>query len=151
MGANLLVAFPYFNFEKNYDVPKSKSPWTLLNKNINFNKSVMERKVENHTHSFRETNLVFQLILESQIKSNTLINWSSRKKKKVFFVSFVLSEGNSLNIFVCIFSKCIVYWILNTLSEYTYFYISKDITSYTFSLAFKIAESQSGYLSLKTV
>ena len=109
MGANLLVAFPYFNFEKNYDVPKSKSPWTLLNKNINFNKSVMERKVENHTHSFRETNLVFQLILESQIKSNTLISWSSRKKKRVFFVSFVLSEGNCLNIFVCIFSKCIVY------------------------------------------
>ena len=34
----------------------------LLNKNINFNENKTESKMENHTHSFRETNLVFQLI-----------------------------------------------------------------------------------------
>ena len=31
--------------------------------------------------------------------------------------------------------------MFNTLSEYTYFYISKNITSYTYLLVFKIAES----------
>ena len=35
-----------------------------------------------------------------------------------------------------------VYSVLNTLSEYTYFYISKNITSYTFLLVFKIVESR---------
>ena len=60
--------FYYFNFERNYDVLKSKSPCILLNKNINFNKNETESKIENPTHSFRETNLVLQLISESQIK-----------------------------------------------------------------------------------
>ena len=34
-----------------------------------------------------------------------------------------------------------MYNVLNTLSEYIYFYISKNITSYTFLLVFKIVES----------
>ena len=34
-----------------------------------------------------------------------------------------------------------MYNVLNTLSEYTYFYISKYITSCTFLLVFKIVES----------
>ena len=34
-----------------------------------------------------------------------------------------------------------MYSLLNTLSEYTYFYISKNITSHTFLLVFKIVES----------
>ena len=34
-----------------------------------------------------------------------------------------------------------MYIVLNTLSEYTYFYTSKNITSYNFLLAFKIVES----------
>ena len=48
----------YFNFERNYDVLESKGPCILLNKNINFNKNEAELKMENPTHSFRETNLV---------------------------------------------------------------------------------------------
>ena len=54
--------FCYFNFERIYDVLKSKSPCILLNKNIDFNKNGMESKMENRTHSFREMNLVLQLI-----------------------------------------------------------------------------------------
>ena len=50
------------NFEKNYDVLKSKSPHILFNKSINFNKNETESKMENPTHSFRETNSMFQLI-----------------------------------------------------------------------------------------
>ena len=52
----------YFIFEKSYGVLKSKISCILLNKNINFNKNEMESKMGNPTHSFREANLVFQLI-----------------------------------------------------------------------------------------
>ena len=38
-----------------------------------------------------------------------------------------------------------MYKVLNTLSEYTYFYISKNITSYTFLVVFKIVESLQVY------
>ena len=34
-----------------------------------------------------------------------------------------------------------MYSVLNTFSEHTYFYISKNITSYKFWLVFKIVES----------
>ena len=59
---NLMWIFCYFNFERNYDILKSNSPCILLNKNINFNGNETESKMENLTHSCRETNLVFQLI-----------------------------------------------------------------------------------------
>ena len=49
--------FYYFNFERNHDVLKSKSPSILLNKYVNFNKNETESKMENLTHSFREMNL----------------------------------------------------------------------------------------------
>ena len=38
------------------------SPYILLNKNLIFNKNETESKMENPTHSFKETNLVLQLI-----------------------------------------------------------------------------------------
>ena len=49
--------FNYFDFERNYDVLKSKSPFFLLKKNINFNKSKMESKMQNPTHDIRESKL----------------------------------------------------------------------------------------------
>ena len=41
---------------------------------------------------FRKMNLVPQPIEESQIKSKTVMSWSSQKKKTAFFVPFILSE-----------------------------------------------------------
>ena len=78
-----------------------EKPCILLNKNINFDKNETESKMENAPHSFRVTNFVFQLIKESQIKSKTVMSWSSRKKKegifctvyfvqRKFFLTFVL-------------------------------------------------------------
>ena len=54
--------FYYFNFERNYDVLKSKNPCFLLTKNINFNKNETEPKMENLTYIFRLMNLALQLI-----------------------------------------------------------------------------------------
>ena len=62
LGAKIYVVFHHFNFERSYNVLKSKSPCILLNKDINFNKNGTKSKVENPTHRFREMNLVLQLI-----------------------------------------------------------------------------------------
>ena len=59
---NCVCLFYYFYFGRNYDALKSMSPCILLNKDINFKKSETESKQENRTHSFRETNLVLQII-----------------------------------------------------------------------------------------
>ena len=89
MGAKLCVWLFYcFKFKRNYDVSKSKSSCILLNKNINFNNNETESKTEKPIHSFRETNLVPQLIKESQIKSKTVMCWSARKKKEDIFCTF---------------------------------------------------------------
>ena len=42
-----------------------------------------------------------------------------------------------------------MYSVLNTLSEYTYFYISRNITSYTLLFVFKIVESFQGILKIE--
>ena len=59
---NLKIRGLRAKLERNYDVLKSKNPCILLNKNTNFNKNEAELKMENLTHSFREINLVLQLI-----------------------------------------------------------------------------------------
>ena len=57
------------------------------------------------------------------------------RKKSAFFVPFILFTVSRLLCFISINS------VLNTLWEYTHFYISKNITSYTFLIVFKIVES----------
>ena len=136
---NCVWLFCYFNFERNYDVLKSKSPCILLNKNINFNKNEAESKMENPTHSFKETNLVLKLILESQIKSKTV------KQNRAFFVPFVLSK---LNFFfnICISSQCIVHWIhFQNIHTFTY---QKTLLHTLLLLVFKIVESLQCILKL---
>ena len=94
--------FYHFDFEKNYDDLKSKRPCNLLNKNINCNENETESKKENPTHSFRETNLVLQLIWETQIKGKTVM------KEKILI--FVLPQ-------------CIVDWIhLQNTHTFTFTY-----------------------------
>ena len=48
--------------------------------------------MENPTHSFRETNLVLQLKEESQIKSKTVISWSSREEKEDIFCTIYFAQ-----------------------------------------------------------
>ena len=62
LEAKVSVPFPLFSFWKELWRIMPKSPWFLLNKNVNFNKNETESKKGNPTHSFRETKLVSQLI-----------------------------------------------------------------------------------------
>ena len=127
----------YFNFERSYDVLKSKSSYILLNKSINFNKNRTESKMENPTHTFRETNLVFHLIQESQIKSKTVMSWISRKKKESIFciVYFVRREFFNISFL----SQCLVYWIhFQSIHTFTY---QKILLHTLLFLASKIVES----------
>ena len=78
--------FYYFDFERNYDVLNSKCPYFLLHKNVNFDKNETELEMENPTHAFRETSLVFQVIQELRIKCKTVMSWSSPKKKEAIFL-----------------------------------------------------------------
>ena len=137
--SNCAWLFYYFNFERRYDVLKSKSPCILLNKNINFNKNEKELKMENPTPSFRETNLVLQLIQESETKSKTVMTWSLQKKKE--------------DIFCTIYFLRFVFY-LNVLStEYTFrIYILLHIKKHYFILllAFKIVKRLQSILNLKS-
>ena len=75
--------------------------------------------MENPRRSFRETNLVLQLIYKSQIKSKTVISWSSWKKKEGFFWSVYFVWRNCFNI--CVLSQFIVYWIhFQSIHTFTY-------------------------------
>ena len=105
----------YFNFERNYDVSKSKSPCIFLNKNINFNKNETRSKMKIPQTVLERRTLCFSSYKNRKLKSKLL------ELARKFFLTFVS--------------------VLNTLSDYTYFYISKKITSYTFLLVFKIVES----------
>ena len=83
--------------------------------------------MENPTYIFRETNFVLQLIQELQIKSRAVMSQISQKKEEgifrtVYFVQREFFKG------LCFIS---MYSVLNTFSEYTYFYKTRNITSYT--------------------
>ena len=43
--------------------------------------------MEKLTHAIRDTNLGLQLIYESPIKNETVMSWSSQKKKECIFCS----------------------------------------------------------------
>ena len=48
-------------------------------------KMKVELKMKNATRTFREMNVVLQLVYKLQIKYKTLISWSLRKKKECIF------------------------------------------------------------------
>ena len=108
-GSKTVCGFYYFNFERNYDVLNSKSSRILLNKNINFNKNETESKMENHTHTFRETILCFSAYNNRKLKVKLLWVGARKKKKREFFVPFILSK--IIFFYICVLSQCIVYWI----------------------------------------
>ena len=89
-----------------------------------------------HTVLERRT-LCFSSYKNRKLKVKLWWAGARKRKKRAFSVLFFFSEWNFFNIYVL--SQCIVHW--RDFSEYTYFYITKNITSYTFLLVFKIVES----------
>ena len=80
----------------------------------------MESKMENPTHRFRTTNLVLQLIQESQIKSKTAMSWISQKNKRGHFLYRLFYPKEFLLTFVFLY-ECIVYWIyFQNIHTFTY-------------------------------
>ena len=69
----------------------------------------MESRIENPPYSFRETNLVLQLIKELQIKSKTVIVGTRKKKKDGIFCTIYFVRRN----FICFISMSSVLNILN--------------------------------------
>ena len=84
----LCVAF-LFNFERNYDALKLKSPCILLNKNINVNKNEAGSKMGNPTQSLEKQTLCFNSYKNHNLKKN--LWWvRARQWKRGHFT--VLSE-----------------------------------------------------------
>ena len=129
----------YFNF----DVSKSKSPCILLNNN--FNKNETESKMKNATQRFRATNLVLQLIQESQVKRKTVMTWSSRKKEEDIFLPFILSEESFRNICVLCFMYSVLYSV-HTFRIYILFTYQKTLHA-LFCLFLKSSKALSVSLS----
>ena len=77
--------FCYFDFERNYDVLKSKSPCFLLNKNINLNKNgkwkIPYTAVERWTMCFSSYN-------NRELKVKLWWVGARERSKSVFFVLF---------------------------------------------------------------
>ena len=92
-GQNFVWLFYYFNFEKNYEVLKSKSPCILLNKNINFNKNETEWKMKNPTHSFRKNNLVLQCKQSYKLKVKLWCVGARERKKGAFLYRLFCPKG----------------------------------------------------------
>ena len=95
-----MCLFYYFNFEKSYDVLKSKIPWIFLNKNIGFNKNETQSKIP---HKVLERQTLW-------LWCEDLMSWSSQNKGKCIFctVCFVQSDF-FFQIFA--FTQCIVHYI----------------------------------------
>ena len=73
--------------------------------------------MKNPPHSFRQINLALQLVQKSWIKSKIFMSYSSRKKKKAFFLSFILYEGNFITCFISMYSV-----LINIQNKYTFTY-----------------------------
>ena len=95
--------FYFFNFERNYDVLKSKRSCILLKEKINFIKNETESKIENITHSFRA--MCFSSYKNGESKVKLWWNRARKRKESTFFVTLILFEWNFFSIFVfCHFS-----------------------------------------------
>ena len=112
MEQNCWWLFYYFNFEMNYDVFKSKSPCFLLNKNMK--EKEKEKTKRNRKWKIPPTASDIWTLCFSSYKNRKLkvkLWWvgARERKKRAFFVPFVLSDWNFFN--TCALSPCIVYWI----------------------------------------
>ena len=77
--------------------------------------------------------------LDKNCKLKVKLWWAEthKRKKRVFFVTFILTEGNFFNI--CVLSHCLVYWIyFKNINTFTY---QKTLLHPLLLLVFKFVES----------
>ena len=109
--------------------------WTLIKMKRNRKQKIPHTILERRP-------LYFSSYKNRKLKVKLWLVWDCERKKRAFFVLFIFSEGNFFNI--CFIS---IHSVLNTLSEYTFFYISKNPTSYTLCLFLKWSKDFSISLS----
>ena len=112
--------FNHFNFERNYVVLKSKSSCILLNKNININKNETESKIENPTHSFRETKLGFSSYKNRKLKVK--LQWVRAREKKESILSRLFCPKEIFLTFVIYLNA---YYVEFTFRKYILWQIKK--------------------------
>ena len=72
--------------------------------------------MENPTHTFREMKLQLSSYKNRELKVKLWWVGAHERKKSVFFVTFILPEGNFLN--PCVLSQCILpEWYLESTLE----------------------------------
>ena len=122
LGAKLCVFFYYFYFEKNYGLLKTKSPCFLLNKKINFHKTKRNRKWKIPHTVLGKWSLCFSWYKNWDLKVKLWWFGARERKKRVYFAQRKFFQH---------FCSISMYSVLNKLQN-IYFFISKNITSYTF-------------------
>ena len=112
----------YFNFERNYDVLKSKIPCILLNKNINFDKDETESKMGNLTRCFRETNFArFRSCKNFKLKVK--LWWlGTRERKNEAFCTIYFVQRKFLTFEFYLNVQCIEY----TFGIYIFLHMNKN-------------------------
>ena len=136
--------FYYSGFEKELWLFKVKESMHFVEQNIDFNKNETESKLENLTPSFRETNLVLQLIQESKIKSKTVVSWSLQKEKGHFLNRLFCPKEKFSTFMFYLNVKCIEY----TFRIYILFHIKKHYFIHSSCLFLKSSKSFSVSLSI---
>ena len=136
--------FYYFNFERIYDVLKSKSPYILLNKNIKKTKNAI---INGKSHTVLERQ-IFCFSSNKNSKLKVKMWWvgsHTHKKKTTFFVPFILLFSFFIILIfviffnICVLSQCILYWIhFQNIHTFTY---QKTLLYTLLLLVFKIVES----------
>ena len=134
----------YFNFERKYDLLKTKSPCILLNKNINFNKNETELKMEYRTHSLETQTLCFSSYKNLRLKVKLWWVAAHKRKKEGIFCIVYFVRRSLFN--VSILTQCILYWIyVQNIHTFTY----QNILLYRlFCLFLKLPKAFSASLSL---
>ena len=130
--------FHCFNFERNYDVFKSKNPCILLNKNIKSNKNKQELKMENPHIVLERLTLCFSWYKNRQLKKNC-DEMELAKEKRGHFLYCLFCPKEIFFEFVSTLFVCKVYWIhFQNIHTFTYL---KTLLHTLLLLVFKIAES----------
>ena len=117
----------------------------VLHKNISSNKNETESKMENLTRSFREANLVLQLIKSANEKRNYDKLELAKGKREHFSYSLFCPREVFLTF---VLSQYIVYWNFENIHTFTY---QKRLLHTLFCLFFKSWKTFSVFLTLREI